>query len=109
MASASDALAPEVDAVVAACMEVLRQTPSAVVTDIDGTISAIAPTPAEAMVDPGAKAALASARGATGGGRGGLRSRAAGRRGHGRPARADLRRQPRAGAHRARYALDASR
>ena len=40
-------------------MDVLRQTPSAVVTDIDGTISAIAPTPAEAMVDPGAKAALA--------------------------------------------------
>ena len=59
MASSSDALAPEVEAVVAACMEVLRQTPSAVVTDIDGTISAIAPTPAEAMVDPGAKAALA--------------------------------------------------
>src|SRR5215212_7850574 len=59
MASASDALTPEVDAVVTACMEVLRQTPSAVVTDIDGTISAIAPTPAEAMVDPGAKAALA--------------------------------------------------
>src|SRR5215218_237121 len=59
MASASHALAPEVDAVVSACMEVLRQAPSAVVTDIDGTISAIAPTPAEAMVDPGAKAALA--------------------------------------------------
>ena len=59
MASCGDALAPEVDAVVAACMDVLRQTPSAVVTDIDGTISAIAPTPAEAMVDPGAKAALA--------------------------------------------------
>jgi trehalose 6-phosphate phosphatase len=38
---------------------VLRQTPSAVITDIDGTISEIAPTPAEAMVDPGAKAALA--------------------------------------------------
>jgi trehalose 6-phosphate phosphatase len=48
-----------VEAVVAACMEVLRQAPSAVVTDIDGTVSAIAPTPAEAMVDPGAKAALA--------------------------------------------------
>jgi trehalose 6-phosphate phosphatase len=59
MTSSSDALAPEVEAVVAACMEVLRQTPSAVVTDIDGTVSAIAPTPAEAMVDPGAKAALA--------------------------------------------------
>jgi trehalose 6-phosphate phosphatase len=59
MASAGDELSPEVDAVVSACMEVLRQAPSAVVTDIDGTISAIAPTPAEAMVDPGAKAALA--------------------------------------------------
>jgi trehalose 6-phosphate phosphatase len=59
MTSSSDALAPDVEAVVVACMEVLRQTPSAVVTDIDGTVSAIAPTPAEAMVDPGAKAALA--------------------------------------------------
>ncbi|HEX5991190.1 MAG TPA: trehalose-phosphatase [Thermomicrobiales bacterium] len=59
MASASDAVAPEVEAVVAACLEVLRQKPSAVVTDIDGTVSPIAPTPAEAMVDPGAKAALA--------------------------------------------------
>ena len=59
MAFAGDALSPEVEAVVSACMEVLRQGPSAVVTDIDGTISAIAPTPAEAMVDPGAKAALA--------------------------------------------------
>ena len=59
MVSASDTLPSEVDAVVTACMEVLRQAPSAVVTDIDGTISAIAPTPAEAMVDPGAKAALA--------------------------------------------------
>ena len=59
MASSSDALDPEVEAVVTACLEVLRQKPSAVVTDIDGTISAIAPTPAEAMVDPGATAALA--------------------------------------------------
>src|SRR5688572_8790521 len=59
MASSDIALTPEVEAVVAACMEVLRQAPSAVVTDIDGTISDIAPTPAEAMVDPGAKAALA--------------------------------------------------
>ena len=59
MVSASDTLPSEVDAVVTACMEVLRQAPSAVVTDIDGTVSAIAPTPAEAMVDPGAKAALA--------------------------------------------------
>src|SRR5918998_1425441 len=59
MESSSDALTPEVEAVVTACLEVLRQTPSAVVTDIDGTVSPIAPTPAEAMVDPGAKAALA--------------------------------------------------
>src|SRR5215217_4745217 len=59
MTSADDVLAPDVEAVVVACMEVLHQTPSAVVTDIDGTVSAIAPTPAEAMVDPGAKAALA--------------------------------------------------
>src|ERR671916_804029 len=53
-----DVLAPDVEAAVAACVLVLRQTPSAVITDIDGTISGIAPTPAEAMVDPGAKAAL---------------------------------------------------
>src|ERR687893_2161216 len=59
MASSAAELTPEVEAVVTACLEVLRQTPSAVVTDIDGTISAIAPTPAEAMVDPGAQAALA--------------------------------------------------
>ena len=59
MASASDAVAPEVEAVVAECLEVLGHKPSAVVTDIDGTVSPIAPTPAEAMVDPGAKAALA--------------------------------------------------
>ncbi len=59
MESSSVELTPEEEAVVTACLEVLRQTPSAVVTDIDGTISDIAPTPAEAMVDPGAKAALA--------------------------------------------------
>ncbi len=54
----ADEFDPEVHAAAAACWAVLLQTPSAVVTDIDGTISAIAPTPAEAMVDPGAKAAL---------------------------------------------------
>jgi trehalose 6-phosphate phosphatase len=53
-----DVLTPDVEAVVAACVAVLSQTPSALVTDIDGTISSIAPTPAEAMVDPGARAAL---------------------------------------------------
>jgi trehalose 6-phosphate phosphatase len=52
-------LAPDVEAAVEACLPVLRQTPSAIVTDIDGTISPIAPTPAEAMVDPSAQAALA--------------------------------------------------
>jgi trehalose 6-phosphate phosphatase len=54
----TEALDPDVHAAAAACWAVLLQTPSAVVTDIDGTISAIAATPAEAMVDPGAKAAL---------------------------------------------------
>ncbi len=37
-------------AVVAACLDVLRQQPAALITDIDGTISAIAPTPFEAVV-----------------------------------------------------------
>jgi trehalose 6-phosphate phosphatase len=54
----TEALDPDVHAAAAACWAVLLQTPSADVTDIDGTISAIAATPAEAMVDPGAKAAL---------------------------------------------------
>ncbi len=44
--------------VVDACVHVLRQAPAALVTDIDGTISAIAPTPFEAIVDAGALAAL---------------------------------------------------
>jgi trehalose 6-phosphate phosphatase len=42
----------------AACWAILLQRPSAIVTDIDGTISAIAPTPAEAVVEPVAIAAL---------------------------------------------------
>ena len=58
MESSSEVLAPDVEAAVAASMTVLSQTPSAIVTDIDGTISPIAATPAEAMVDPGAQAAL---------------------------------------------------
>jgi trehalose 6-phosphate phosphatase len=45
--------------VVEACVSILRQTPAALLTDIDGTISAIAPTPFEAIVHPGALAALA--------------------------------------------------
>ncbi len=44
--------------VVDAAVRVLLQSPSALVTDIDGTISAIAPTPFEALVDPIALAAL---------------------------------------------------
>jgi trehalose 6-phosphate phosphatase len=45
-------------AVVAACLEILRQSPAALVTDIDGTISAIAPTPFEAVVHADALLAL---------------------------------------------------
>jgi trehalose 6-phosphate phosphatase len=45
-------------AVVAACLEVLRQQPAALVTDIDGTISPIAPTPFEAAVHTEALQAL---------------------------------------------------
>ena len=37
----------------------LRQAPAALATDVDGTISKIAPTPGEAVVDATAKAALA--------------------------------------------------
>lgn len=52
------ALTPDQLAVVDACLDVLRQTPSALITDIDGTISAIAPTPFEAVVHAGALRAL---------------------------------------------------
>ena len=45
-------------AVVAACLGVLRQQPAALITDIDGTISAIAPTPFEAVVHVDALLAL---------------------------------------------------
>ena len=59
----SDELAPVPEnladpAVVAACVEVLRHQPAALVTDIDGTISAIAPTPFEAVVHAEALLAL---------------------------------------------------
>jgi trehalose 6-phosphate phosphatase len=59
----SDELAPAPEnladpAVVAACLEVLRQQPAALVTDIDGTISPIAPTPFEAVVHSDALLAL---------------------------------------------------
>jgi len=45
--------------VVARCLAVLRQAPAGLVTDIDGTISAIAPTPVEAVVEEAARSALA--------------------------------------------------
>lgn len=44
--------------VVEACLRVLRLAPAALITDIDGTISAIAPTPADAFVHPEARIAL---------------------------------------------------
>src|SRR3954447_23155463 len=53
------ALNANTDAVVEACLAVLRQTPAALATDIDGTISKIALTPSEAVVDATARAALA--------------------------------------------------
>lgn len=59
MSDADASLAPDVAAAVAAALTVLRRTPSALITDIDGTISGIAPTPAEAVVDADAVAALA--------------------------------------------------
>ena len=46
----ADTFDPDIHAAAAACWAVLLQTPSAVVTDIDGTISAIAGTPAEEWV-----------------------------------------------------------
>jgi trehalose 6-phosphate phosphatase len=56
-------IVPPVDAVamdvVDASQQILLRRPSALLTDIDGTISAIAPTPGEATVHPGALAALA--------------------------------------------------
>jgi trehalose 6-phosphate phosphatase len=40
------------------CLATLRRAPAGLVTDIDGTISAIAPTPAEAVVEETARRAL---------------------------------------------------
>ncbi len=40
------------------CVQVLCREPSALITDIDGTISEVAPTPEEAVVLPEARAAL---------------------------------------------------
>ncbi len=53
------ALGASSEAVVDACVAVLRHRPAALATDIDGTISRIAPTPGEAVVDATARAALA--------------------------------------------------
>lgn len=51
--------APSVDqAVLERCLAVLRRAPAGLFTDIDGTICAIAPTPAEAVVTEAARAAL---------------------------------------------------
>jgi trehalose 6-phosphate phosphatase len=49
---------PSYDSIVDRCLEVLRHTPSALLTDIDGTISPMARTPDEATVLPKAKDAL---------------------------------------------------
>jgi trehalose 6-phosphate phosphatase len=46
------------DQLVDRCLHVLSTKPSALATDIDGTISAIAETPVQATVDPAARAAL---------------------------------------------------
>lgn len=58
MTDAAATMTPDQLAVVDACVEVLRQSPSALITDIDGTISAIASTPFEAVVHAGALRAL---------------------------------------------------
>src|SRR5215207_8125176 len=47
-----------INSIVERCLDVLRQTPSALLTDIDGTISPMARTPDEATVLPKAKEAL---------------------------------------------------
>ena len=50
---------PEVDAeTLRRCLATLHHAPGGIVTDIDGTISAIAPTPSEARVDDTARRAL---------------------------------------------------
>lgn len=40
------------------CLEVLGRRPSGLITDIDGTISAIAPRPTDAIVEPGVREVL---------------------------------------------------
>jgi trehalose 6-phosphate phosphatase len=54
-----DDTAQRVDpAVLERCLTVLRQAPAGLFTDIDGTISAIAPTPAAAVISDAAREAL---------------------------------------------------
>jgi len=52
-------VAVPVDEVLPRCLDVLGRSPAGLISDIDGTISAIAPTPAEAFVGEGIKRALA--------------------------------------------------
>lgn len=57
--SERESVGPAVDAeVLARCLATLRRAPAGLVTDVDGTVSAIAATPGEATVDPTARAAL---------------------------------------------------
>jgi trehalose 6-phosphate phosphatase len=57
--TATSPATPHVDPeILGRCLEVLNHTPAGLVTDVDGTISPIAPTPAEASVDPLACASL---------------------------------------------------
>lgn len=57
--STTSPTSPAVDpATLERCLAVLGHVPSAVITDIDGTISAIAPTPTEALVTDVAREAL---------------------------------------------------
>jgi len=51
-------MAPSLDEVARRAVSVLRERPSALITDIDGTLSRIAPRPEEAIVSERARAAL---------------------------------------------------
>jgi trehalose 6-phosphate phosphatase len=56
--NASNQAGQKLDRLVDLCLDVLSAKPSALATDIDGTISAIAETPLQATVEPAARAAL---------------------------------------------------
>ncbi len=56
--TAGRALRDGVEAAVAQALEVLRSRPSALITDVDGTISPIVPRPEDAFVRDGTKASL---------------------------------------------------